>query len=70
LVFIALEVVAIILYTVLGHRLKHPSGTTMIGFGVALSLARRPACSRIFYMPFSKGFSSPLKTTVFISLEI
>ena len=55
-VFLALEVIAVFFYAVLGHRLNRLSrnrnvfgwlnrlsGTTMIGFGVALLLTRRPA---------------------------
>ncbi|SCY17439.1 LysE family translocator [Microvirga guangxiensis] len=54
--FIALEVVAVFFYALLGHRLNRLSrngkvfgwmnrlsGITMIGFGVALLLTRRPA---------------------------
>jgi Putative threonine efflux protein len=56
LIFLALEAVAVLFYAVLGQRLgafsrnRHVfgwlnrlSGTTMIGFGVALLFARRPA---------------------------
>jgi threonine/homoserine/homoserine lactone efflux protein len=56
LIFLALELVAVLFYAMLGHRLsalsrnKHVfswlnrfSGATMIGFGVALLLTRRPA---------------------------
>ncbi len=55
-VFLVLEVVAVFLYAILGHRLNRLSrnknvfgwlnrlsGATMIGFGVALLLTRRPA---------------------------
>lgn len=55
-VFLVFEVIAVFLYAVLGHRLNRLSrnknvfgwlnrlsGTTMIGFGVALLLTRRPA---------------------------
>jgi threonine/homoserine/homoserine lactone efflux protein len=56
LIFLVLEVFAVLLYAVLGHRLSalirnrrvvgwlnRISGATMIGFGVALLFARRPA---------------------------
>lgn len=56
IVFLVLEIVAVFLYAMLGHRLNRLSrnkgafnwlnrisGATMIGFGVALLLTRRPA---------------------------
>jgi threonine/homoserine/homoserine lactone efflux protein len=56
LIFLALEVVAVLVYALLGQRvgalgrkrnlfgsLNRLSGLTMIGFGVALLFTRRPA---------------------------
>jgi homoserine/homoserine lactone efflux protein len=56
LAFLALEIVAVVFYALLGHRLSRLSrnrnvfgwlnrlsGATMIGFGLALLLTRRPA---------------------------